>query len=421
VTTGSLVEQKHYIPAGSATVVYTMPSVGSSRTRYLHSDHLGSVDSVTDENGAVVQRLSFDSWGKRRNADWTDANYVGTDITRGYTGHDMDDEIGLIDMNARLYDPLLGRFISPDSIVDNMFGQGLNRYSYVENNPLCRIDPSGHSWKRLKKFVKKYGRVIVAAVVSYYTAGMATQFFASEIIGGAAAGFVAGGIAGGDMKSALTGAVTGGIGGAFGSTGMLGRAVGGGINGAIQARSSSGFLRGFASGLIPQDLGFSNAYKNNALANVSIGITRDGLRGYAVDGKDGIAAGIALGQVGNLVGHTVGLISTKFSAPIFKDGVFHYEGPYWENTRMGRGAITFGNVISGPPDLRSDQTLYTHERDHYENPVEQALGALYIPAHGLDLAVGWLGLKIGRGNSWFLIEEHTNVCGYSQVQRGWCD
>jgi len=62
----------------------------------------------------------------------------------GFTGHDEDDELGLVNMRGRLYDPKQRRFISPDPFVsDPLDGQSHNRYAYVLNNPLNLIDPSG--------------------------------------------------------------------------------------------------------------------------------------------------------------------------------------------------------------------------------------------------------------------------------------
>lgn len=58
---------------------------------------------------------------------------------------EFDSEAGLYNYDARLYDPVIGRFITPDSIVPQFFNpQSLNRYSYCLNNPLIYVDPSGH-------------------------------------------------------------------------------------------------------------------------------------------------------------------------------------------------------------------------------------------------------------------------------------
>jgi RHS repeat-associated protein len=65
-------------------------------------------------------------------------------LIRGYTGHEHIDDFGLINMNARLYDPLLARMLSPDNFVqDGLFTQNYNRYSYAYNNPLRYSDPDG--------------------------------------------------------------------------------------------------------------------------------------------------------------------------------------------------------------------------------------------------------------------------------------
>ncbi|WP_373828564.1 RHS repeat-associated core domain-containing protein, partial [Bacteroides heparinolyticus] len=64
---------------------------------------------------------------------------------RGYTLHEHYDDFGLINMNGRLYDPVLGRMLSPDiAVQDEYNAQAYNRYSYCFNNPLRFTDPSGY-------------------------------------------------------------------------------------------------------------------------------------------------------------------------------------------------------------------------------------------------------------------------------------
>ncbi|KXB36721.1 RHS repeat-associated core domain protein [Bacteroidales bacterium KA00344] len=92
-----------------------------------------------DENGAKFFLASYDAWGKQT----VTLNTIG--LHRGYTGHEMLSEFDIINMNGRLYDPVLGRFFSPDNYVqmpDN--SQNFNRYSYCLNNPLKYTDPSGN-------------------------------------------------------------------------------------------------------------------------------------------------------------------------------------------------------------------------------------------------------------------------------------
>ena len=101
---------------------------------------------VTDNTGSVLDRDSYDAWGQRRNADGSDDttySVKGYDQT-GYTGEEMLDTIGLVHLNGRVYDPLVGRFVSADpTIPDSNESQSLNRYTYVRNNPLNATDPTG--------------------------------------------------------------------------------------------------------------------------------------------------------------------------------------------------------------------------------------------------------------------------------------
>ena len=109
---------------------------------------------MTDESGAELAVLAHDPYGGRRRTDWTagltaasSTALVGTHgrrVSRGFTGHEHLDRTGLVHMNGRVYDPQLGRFLSPDPVVADPSGsQGWNLYSYVGNNPLSRTDPTG--------------------------------------------------------------------------------------------------------------------------------------------------------------------------------------------------------------------------------------------------------------------------------------
>jgi len=73
-------------------------------TRYFHKDHLGSIAVITDESGAVLERLSYDAWGKRRHADGSDdpSGSITSQSSRGFTGHEELDSVGLVHMNGRV-------------------------------------------------------------------------------------------------------------------------------------------------------------------------------------------------------------------------------------------------------------------------------------------------------------------------------
>src|SRR5688572_23878815 len=124
---------------------------GSNVTRYLLKDHLGSVDRITDASGTVLVKVSDDSFGKRRDgADWVgppssgDWTQIAAATRRGFTGHEHLDNLALIHMSGRVYDPGLGRFIQADPFVpDPLDAQSFNRYSYVRNRALSVTDPSG--------------------------------------------------------------------------------------------------------------------------------------------------------------------------------------------------------------------------------------------------------------------------------------
>ena len=111
-------------------------------------DNLGSITAVTDSAGHVLQRLSYDPWGTLRDpvtlVPFAPGDEPDLLLGRGYTGHEHLPWFGLVNMNARLYDPAMGRFLNPDPLVqDPTSTQSFNRYSYCLNNPLRYSDPTG--------------------------------------------------------------------------------------------------------------------------------------------------------------------------------------------------------------------------------------------------------------------------------------
>ena len=116
---------------------------------YILKDHLGSWTTVTDAEGNVEQELSFDAWGTLRDPEtwhgFSQAEPVEAPMfDRGFTGHEHLRFFDLINMNGRMYDPVMSTFLSVDAYVqDPTSAQGFNRYAYCAYNPLRYTDPTG--------------------------------------------------------------------------------------------------------------------------------------------------------------------------------------------------------------------------------------------------------------------------------------
>ena len=162
-------------------VLVKAPSVnGGAWTPFnILRDVQGSITEVTSADGSVVvESFRYDPWGLRTLMDVVDSLVVdpgeglspvdssiflrgwqrmGQSIYvggHGYTGHEHLPVWGLINMNARLYDPALCRFLSPDPVLqDPLSTQNFNRYSYCLNNPLKYTDESVEIFGALFGFI----------------------------------------------------------------------------------------------------------------------------------------------------------------------------------------------------------------------------------------------------------------------------
>jgi RHS repeat-associated protein len=238
--------------------------------------------------------LSPFPWGKRRNinglSDVTDS-LVGQTTDRGFTMHEHLDEMGLVHMNGRIYDPLIGRFMSADPILQapGML-QSHNRYAYVMNNPLNLTDPSGFSW--WTRFRDKWVRPIVAIAAAVYfgpfgagTGGFVGggALFSFGLANAAFAGAVSGAISTGTVQGAVRGAFSGalffGVGefvpGAAGSAGkVLAHAAAGCVSSVASGGScgSGALAAGFGEAIGPHTPKFQNLAANVAVRAVVGGI-----------------------------------------------------------------------------------------------------------------------------------------------------
>ena len=244
----------YYLDGG---VIYVLNDGETNGTFYYSfTDHLGSITRIYTKNGTKVFSAEYDAWGKQT----VTTNTLG--FHRGYTGHEMLPEFGLINMNGRLYDPILGRFLSPDNYVQLPdFSQSFNRYSYCLNNPLKYTDPSGEIVWWVAAIV--VGGTLNAAfnADNINNFGDFFKFFAVGTAAGLAGGYVGnlvsgaiatGGFCGGFLVGGASGAAGGlilGGGNSWLSHGSFGDILSNAFLGAALGGLTGGLIGGVTSGI----------------------------------------------------------------------------------------------------------------------------------------------------------------------------
>lgn len=146
IITTNNIDTKRFSIGGAAgfTVVYEVVGIQSGKYQYLHKDDQGSIIAITNEQAKIEHTFFYDVWGNRI-VDQSNDTAIAASY-RGYTGHEHIVMLELINMNGRIYDPIMARFISPDPYIQDQTNfQNINRFSYVYNNPINYTDPSGYS------------------------------------------------------------------------------------------------------------------------------------------------------------------------------------------------------------------------------------------------------------------------------------
>jgi RHS repeat-associated protein len=145
VTTGAVKEFRYYVQSPERTIAIVTRGGNEPGIKFINVDHLGSTETITNDSGVVVEKRSFDAFGARRNPQWgAPGGAFPSKTKKGFTGHEEEDEFGLVNMKGRLYDPRIARFTTTDPVIANVYnGQSFAAYSYVRNNPLAFIDPTG--------------------------------------------------------------------------------------------------------------------------------------------------------------------------------------------------------------------------------------------------------------------------------------
>ena len=252
-TKNGVTREIHYISGGDGMCSIVIKENDGYNYYFPYTDHLGSILTITNISGTVVAEQNFDAWGRKRHVnswDYAGVQSVPDWLYRGYTGHEHLTEFGLINMNARLYDPVLGRMLSPDNLVGEGGTQAFNRYSYANNNPLSFIDPDGNSAILIGMVIGAFINVgtqlvsnnfsfnnwnwgsFVGAVVAGGVGGALAPALSASHIGGFAGGTITGAATG--FAGSLTTGVINNTSNLFGNV-LKSTLIGGAIGGAIGA------------------------------------------------------------------------------------------------------------------------------------------------------------------------------------------
>ena len=242
-----------YIFAGGQRIAL---KASADDINYYHQDHLGSSRVVTNKSGVRQEEAIYYPFGATRE----DSGAVS--LSHKYTSQELDAETGLYYYGARYYDPVLARFISPDTIVPSFSSpQSFNRYSYVYNNPLLYVDPDGN-----------FGIFAVMAISATVNAANT---------------YTHGGSFRDIMQSAAQGAVYGAIGYVSGGS-VLGGMISGGMNAAMTGGNVG---EGIASGAI-----------SGAMSSVVAGIQNPALQAFAQIGTSALMSGVQTKMAGGSFG-----------------------------------------------------------------------------------------------------------------------
>lgn len=288
---------------------------------YYHNDHLGSSSVMTDRSGELVKLYQHGAWGHHRYT----SSHGAFAVSHRYTGQVYDADTGLYYYGSRYYDPQLGRFIQPDTIVPSPDDpQTLNRYTYVGNNPLKYVDPTGNE-------------LVIAILVG--------------VLVGAGLGAGATAATGGDVgMGTLTGAISGlfgGIGGVFGgfSTALLTGATSGAVNATITGGDVG---MGALTGSVAAGVGYGVARVAQRIA-AAVGMRPASLGSNLIQGTTSgsaggtVAAAINGGEIGEgaLAGGASGLATSgaKWAYNRYQAGRFLQNSVRGTVTPQARQAI----------------------------------------------------------------------------------
>lgn len=349
---------------------------GYSLPYIVTKDVLGSVVSIYGGDGKQVFSATYDAWGKQT----VTMNKIG--FIRGYCGHEMLNDYQIINMNGRLYDPVLGRFLSPDNYVQTPdFSQNYNRYSYCLNNPLKYTDPSGEFWNLI------IGAAI-GGVFNWITHGC--QFNAKGLgyfTTGALAGSVGAGIASGTSVAMAGGNFWSGFAGlanGISSTGFWAGAV---------TSASSGFAGGFLSGM-----------GNSLVEGKNIG--KSLTSGFLMGAEDALIGGISGGIFGGFDALDKNTNFWSGTADFDVNGAYSCSGCMPSDYKIGESTITGRYVGTFEGQKVFESKMLGNIKSNYR--------AFTVPDQGIIVADGVFtsGKDIGKA---MMQHEFGHVLQYRKV------
>lgn len=449
---GGSTSHRHYLSAGTHTVVIVtggalpapagtglapgpLATVTATKLEVWHKDHLGSLITTTDHTGKVTARYAYDPYGKRRYTsgqydafgtlvvDWAGSG-AGTD--RGFTGHEHLDDVGVVHMNGRIFDPVIGRFLQGDPMIQAPGElQNYDRYGYCLSAPLGCTDPSGYSW--LSRAWKKLWhnevfRAVASIAVAVYAPGLLQSYAelaTGSLANAAAAGFLSGAVSSGSLQVALQGSFSAsvffGVGEIVGNAGLTPKGTIDSVEkfaGSVALHGVAGCVTSAASGGKCGSGAISAAFSKAALP-ISAGLG-DGLeRGIAHAIIGGTASVLGGGKFAN--GATTGAFSYLFNQlqhPSFDPGAYLAE-KYQEALQAWGKALdqvygTWGDVslmvLGGPigAEASAGRTIYVIGRQG-----DTAIAAAW-EGHEVLATSGW---TLAKQDAWTasIIEQRGTV------------
>jgi len=360
----------HYIEGGSGLfAIYTESSDSDDEMVYVHTDHLGSIQSISDASGNLVEEYSYDAWGLRRNPENWEAftELPESNVDRGFTGHEHLDIFALVNMNGRMYDPVIGRFLSPDPYSQMPeYTQGLNRYSYCLNNPLSHTDPSGYTMS--DGGFASFAGFVVASMVTVVSMGAGAPLLVASLIGTAASGFTASAMGATFQGATFWQAMGAGITGGMMSTAIAGITFGiggiGGINIAFQKLSER--TASMINGLI----NLSARSVAHGLFQGSMRLAQGGrfehgfMSGFFSSFVPGLMPNVNMGDVGSMVfGAAIGGTTEALGGGKFANGAITgaYVGLFNHAMHRGNNQPQEEDLLEEPWELSPEEGGYVND------------------------------------------------------------